>query len=254
MNLSIIVPVYNCEKWIVNKIDEFLILTNQIKDSEIILVDDFSSDNTFNVISNYISGNSSIRLLKLDKNQGKGAAVMKGLNESSADYRIFTDCDLAYPISEVKKVYDELLSDKNIGMVIANRRDLNSICELNPKYFKHVYSREKSGATLNKFLKFMRLTLFDDTQAGLKGFRGNNIKKFGGISVYRFGFDIELLIIAVRQKIVIKQIPVRYIYHDDQSSVSVIRDGIRIIRDSIKIFINDKNHQYKHKQPLDKNN
>ena len=155
MKLSIIVPVYNCDKWIVSKIDELLQLAGEIKESEIILVDDCSNDDTVNVISNYILYIENIRLLQLHKNQGKGAAVMKGLNESNAEYRIFTDCDLAYPITEVKKFYEELSSDKNIGMVIANRRDQNSVCELHPIDFKHVYCRSR----LKLRLKFMLLLL-----------------------------------------------------------------------------------------------
>jgi len=252
MKLSIIIPVYNCDKWIISKINELLKFLEELKDSEIILVDDCSNDSTVSVISNYILNTQNVRLIQLDTNQGKGAAVMKGLNESNAEYRIFTDCDLAYPISEIRRVYKKLSSEKNIGMVIANRRDQNSVCELNPKYFKHVQSRERSGAILNKFLKLIGLTLFDDTQAGLKGFRGSNIKMFDRISIYRFGFDIELLTIAVKNGIVIEQIPIRYIYHDDQSTVSILKDGYRIIRDSFKILINDRIHKYYDLNSIDK--
>ena len=136
-------------------------------------------------------------------------------------------------------------------MVIANRRDQNSVCELNPKYFKHVHSRERSGAILNKFLKLIGLTVFDDTQAGLKGFKGSNIKMFDRISIYRFGFDIELLLIAVKHGIVIEEIPVRYIYHNDESTVSILKDGYKIIRDAFKIFINKNRKAYDIK-PIDK--
>ena len=252
MNLSIIVPVYNCETWILTKIKELVGLLEEIKSSEIIFVDDCSSDNTVNVINNYIGDIENVKLMQLNVNQGKGAAVMMGLNESNAKYRIFTDCDLAYPLSEIKKVYEKLCSNQNIGMVIANRRDQNSICELNPRYFKHVHSRERSGAILNKYLKIIGLTTFDDTQAGLKGIKGSNIKVFDNVSIYRFGFDIELLIIAVKNNIVIKQIPIRYIYHDDESTVSVIKDGYRIIRDSIKISINDRLYHNYDKNQIDK--
>ena len=251
MKLSIIIPVYNCDQWIISKIYELVKLVREIKNSEIIVVDDCSNDNTVNVISNYILNIKNIRLIQLNTNQGKGAAVMKGLNESNAEYRIFTDCDLAYPISEVRRVYEKLSSDNSIGMVIANRRDQSSVCELNPKYFKHVHSRERSGVILNKFLKFMNLTHFDDTQAGLKGFRGSNIKNFSKISIYRFGFDIELLLIAVKHGIVIEEIPVRYIYHNDESTVSILKDGYRIIRDAFKIFINKNRKAYDIK-PIDK--
>lgn len=252
MNLSIIIPVFNCDQWITSKIDELVKLLKEIEKSEIIFVDDCSKDNTVEVITNYILNIENVRLIKLNVNQGKGSAVMRGLNESNADYRIFTDCDLAYPISEIRKVYEKLSSSNHIGMVIANRRDPKSICELNPKYFKHVYKRERSGAILNKFLKLLRLTLFDDTQAGLKGFKGSNINAFDRISIFRFGFDIELLIIAVKNNIVIEQIPVRYIYHDDESTVSMIKDGFSIISDSMKIFLNDRFHKHYDNSLVDK--
>ena len=109
----------------------------------------------------------------------------------------------------------------------------------------------KDGKIFNKILKLMRLTHFDDTQAGLKGFKGSNIKMFDGISIYRFGFDIELLIIAIKHGIVIKQMPVKYIYYDTESTVSILKDGFKIMRDALKIFINYRYHKNYDIKPID---
>jgi len=244
-NISVIVPVYECENWILDKVKEFEQLVIDIDGCEVVFVDDGSQDSTVDVLKKYLSSKKNIRVIQLQKNSGKGAAVMMGMMEVDSEYRIFTDCDLSYPVTEIKKIYRELVSDKSVGAVIANRRHSKSICELNPKDFKHVYSRERSGRILNRMLKLARLTIYDDTQAGLKGFRGEVVNELPPISVYRFGFDIELLMLVRDKGHKIKQIPVRYIYHDNESTVGIVSDGIKIILDSMKIILNRFYGKYK---------
>ena len=244
LGLSIIVPVYNCETWIIDKVKEFERLSQEINNCEVVFVDDGSRDGTVDVVNNYISDKDNIRLIRLTKNSGKGAAVMKGMSEVESELIIFTDCDLAYPITEVIKVYDKLIYDKEVDVVIANRRHSESTCELNPRDFKHVYSRERSGRILNKILKLTGLTVFDDTQAGLKGFRKTAVSRLFPITVYRFGFDIELLFIAMKKGLKVEQVHVRYIYHDAESTVGIIGDGLKILADAVRIIINNIDRKY----------
>jgi dolichyl-phosphate beta-glucosyltransferase len=234
VELSLILPVYNSSSWILGKIQE-VCYHMKTKDFtwELIIVDDFSQDDTVVILREYIVIDKRIKLLTLGKNMGKGGAVLKGLQYASGKNRIFNDCDLAYPMTEVDKIYLELQGGAD--MVIANRRHADSICELKPKIFKQVYSRELFGRILNRFIRILGLTNFSDTQAGLKGMRSWLIPKFNQMEIFRFGFDIELLLIAKYNNAVIKSIPVKYQYFEEESTVRIFKDGLRILLDIFKV-------------------
>ena len=106
--LSIIIPAYNEANtihFILDKIKE-VSLRNGI-DKELIIVNDFSSDNTELVVKNYISANldMDIRLFNQDKNYGKGAALHKGMELATGEFLVVQDADLEYDPEE----YNDLL-------------------------------------------------------------------------------------------------------------------------------------------------
>ncbi len=97
--LSIIIPAYNEEKtihFILEKIKSVQLINNIQK--EIIIVNDCSKDNTKQAIENYISSNSTIniQLHNQEYNQGKGAALHKGISLATGEYLIIQDADLEY--------------------------------------------------------------------------------------------------------------------------------------------------------------
>ena len=235
IELSLIIPVYNYQDRItknLNLIIEFLL---DLKiNVEIIIVNDGSIDNTKEVIEEFLKSTKiNVKLINLEKNEGKGAAVMSGFNNASGNYKIFTDCDLAYPLSEVKKIFDALKNGADIA--IANRRVPGSICELNTELIPMVNNREKSGRFLNKIIRFFKLSSVTDTQAGLKGFSENILKQIGPITSKRFAFDIEILNKAEKMGAKIVNVPVRYQFFENISSVTLYKDGFKIIREILRI-------------------
>ena len=109
MKISIIIPVFNEEKTIIHvlkKIQEEKKKNEKIN-FEIIVVDDCSNDNTSSILKkNRILYD---KIFTLEKNLGKGAAVIKGLNESTGDYILFQDADLEYDISEYHKLFEPII-------------------------------------------------------------------------------------------------------------------------------------------------
>ena len=106
--LSIIIPAYNEENTIhliLDKIKSVSLINNIEK--EVIIVNDYSSDDTEKVIKKYISENSTcdIKYLSHQKNRGKGAALHTGINEAKGEYLIIQDADLEYDPEE----YNDLL-------------------------------------------------------------------------------------------------------------------------------------------------
>jgi glycosyltransferase involved in cell wall biosynthesis len=235
--LSLIIPVYNCEAWIGSRLEEVLAYLDQRPEAcELVVVDDGSPDDTAAAVSRALTGRQDCTLLRLARNQGKGGAVRAGVGAARGDFCVFTDCDLAYPLSEVDVIVACLEGGADIA--IANRRDGESIAEVRTTDLEAANRRERNGRMLNSVLRSVGLTHWDDTQAGLKGFRREATRVFDYLTVTRFAFDIELLVIASEQGLRIESVPVRYRLADDPSTVNAFRDGMQLSLSALRIARN----------------
>ena len=91
IKVSIIIPVYNVEKYIPECLDS--VINQSLKEIEIICVDDCSTDNSYNILLEYAKKDNRIKIIKHDKNKGLGPARNTGLNESVGEYICFIDSD-----------------------------------------------------------------------------------------------------------------------------------------------------------------
>jgi glycosyltransferase involved in cell wall biosynthesis len=185
--LSIIIPVYNEGNTISELLDK--ILSVELTDGfikEVVIINDCSTDNTKQTISNYISSEkqNSIRLLNQDNNQGKGAAIKKGIKEASGDYIIIQDADLEYEPEEYNKLLKPVIRGE--ADVVYGSRFMGS----NPHrilFFWHSIG--------NKFLTFLS-NLFTnlnltDMETCYKLFDASILKKID-LKENRFGFEPEV--------------------------------------------------------------
>lgn len=224
--ISIIIPAYNEESRIeitLEKIQDYMNL--HYPDFEIIVVDDGSKDNTIGVVKSF---SSDIKIIKQERNQGKGAAVRRGMLEASGDIRLFTDADLSTPIYEVEKV---LKWHKDEFDVCIGSRALQSelIKEHQPFY------RELMGKTFNKMVQLLVVKGIQDTQCGFKSFTAEAADKIFSIcKINGFAFDVEAVFLANKFKFKIKEIPVEW-YNDDRSKVNPITDSSRMFLEILKI-------------------
>ena len=98
VKVSVIIPVYNREKYIGECLDS--VLRQSLVEKEIICIDDGSTDNTLNIIHSYVNKNNNLILLQ-QQHQGAAAARNYGIDEAKGEYIAFMDSDDWYPTDDV---------------------------------------------------------------------------------------------------------------------------------------------------------
>ncbi len=229
--LSIIVPVFNEERILERNLIKIIeYCKSNFKKYEVLLVDDGSLDRTVEICEKY--SNSKISFLRNSKNLGKGYSVRKGVLRAKGDYIFFTDCDLSTPIEELGSFLKLILVN---DIVIGSRALKNS-------KVKTRFSKKLLGRVGNLLISFFVKDI-KDTQCGFKLFRKDVAKKiFLKQTIKRWGFDFEILFIAQKFNLKIKEEPVKWI--EDKNSKVKLLDYPKTLSDLIKIKLNDFGGKY----------
>ncbi len=224
-SLSIIVPAYNEVERLgrtLRTINDYL--EGQSFESELIVVDDGSSDDTVRVAEQHLikSSRVSSQVIPVSPNRGKGHAVCTGLLAAAAPIALFTDADLSTPITETPKLVEPIergLSDLTFGSRALDR-DLIGVHQ--------PWRREQGGRVFNLLVRLSTGLPFWDTQCGFKAFRLSVCRPIiEAATINRFGFDVELLYVAYLAGLRLREVPVRW-DHNEGSKVSVARDSLRM--------------------------
>ena len=203
--LSIVIPIFNEEKNIkqlIKKIKKINLKRVGLQ-KQIIVVDDGSTDNSFNILKK-ISG---IKVLK-QKNFGKGKAVQNGIKKSKSKYILIQDGDLEYNPNDIIKMCKFIKNEKKIS--IYGSRYLPFILKIFPKYYKN---QNLSSYLANIFfiIQFMILygKIITDPLTGYKlyekDFFSKNIVRSNG-----FEADHEISAKLIKQSYKIIEVPVSY--------------------------------------------
>lgn len=238
--ISFIIPVYQAESFIYNNLG---LLSKYCADSnlnsEIIVVNDGSTDRTDEIIETYVRENkdkASIKYIHLQKNKGKGLAVKKGLEAAEGQYIIFTDCDLPYSFKNISDVIDNLINNKS-NVVIACRMHKDSIYRIRSENLSYIYIRHTSGRVYNWLINFFTRLNIEDTQAGLKGFdRATAELIFRKMTVSGFSFDIDILTCAKENKKKISTIPIDFNYDSEMSTINFIKQTFIMTMGLFRVF------------------
>ena len=227
---SLIIPMHDEARRIVATIDVLGASWAAGPETELIFVDDGSTDGTSDVVEKALaSAGLDGRVLRLETNRGKGAAVRAGIMDSNAPVVGFVDADLSTDIDEVRRVFATVERGDAV-VAIATRAHARSDIAVHQPAF-----RQLSGKAFNLVLRILRLTAFHDTQCGLKAFTAPIAREvFGALSTSGFAFDIEVLARVERAGHAVTEVPVRW-SHVEESSVRAIRDSSRMLRDAMRV-------------------
>lgn len=227
--ISLIIPTYNEVNRLPASLDKLInFLKNFRLPIEVIIVDDASTDKTFQLASQYKSKIRNLRLVRLEKNLGKGWAVKNGMLHAKGEIGIFVDADFSTPIEEINKLIEKI--DQGFDIAIGSRA-LNR--DLVKKHQNPL--RESMGRFFNFLVQLFAVKGISDTQCGFKAFNLNSTRNlFGQQTIYGFGFDVELLFLAKRNNLKVIEVPTLW-YNDPRSNVNPIKDSLLMFYDLLKI-------------------
>lgn len=233
LDLSIIIPAYNEEKRITStlkNINEYINL-EKLK-AEIIVVDDGSLDKTDLVVTSFLSTINNLKFEKLARNSGKGAAVRRGVELALGNLILFVDADNSTPIDQFTKLKKEML-ENNFDIVIGSRYLKSSSVKIKQPFFRIVL-----GRVGNFLIRAFLLEGVKDTQCGFKLFKGAVAKDvFSFQKVKRFGFDMELLVVAKNLGYKVSEVAVDW-FDVGGSRLRPLRDAIITFKDLFYIKLN----------------
>jgi len=223
--LSVIIPAFNearTIKEVLKKVEESPI------DKEIIIVDDFSSDGTRDILRNL---GDKYKIIYHEKNKGKGAAIKSGFKEATGDIIIIQDADLEYNPEEYGNLLKPILDGET--KVVYGSRFLN---RLHMPRYKLFYLG-------NKFLSFLLSILYgqkiSDMETCYKVFKREVVKNII-IKSNRFNFEPEITAKIIKAGYKIKEVPVSYKSRSFEEGKKIHwKDGVSAIYTLVKYrFIN----------------
>ena len=225
--LSLIIPAHNEAQRLPNTLDRVLaFLRTQPYEAEVLVVENGSSDATYEIAQAYAARHGNLRVLQ-ETERGKGLAVRRGMLAARGAYRFMADADLSMPIEELPRFLPPRLTDFDIA--IASREAPGAVRYGEPAY------RHLVGRIFNGMVRLLALPGLQDTQCGFKCFRGEVAEDvFRYQTLTGMSFDVEVLFIARRRGYRIVEVPIPW-YFDPDSRVRLVQDSLRMAWDLLTI-------------------
>jgi len=230
-SLSVVIPAYNEAL----RLRPYLQAITDYLDQrglgyEVLVVDDGSVDGTAALVEQLAARHPPIRLIRLSRNSGKGAAVRAGMQSAQGALRLFADADGATPIEELPRLEAAVRSgaDLAIGSRTLASRDRRYRVQAR-------LHRTVLGHLFNRIVRSLGIRDIHDTQCGFKLFRSAVAENLFSVArINGYGFDLELLYVAQRRGYRIAEVPINWA---DQpgSKVRVLRDGLTMLREMLAV-------------------
>jgi dolichyl-phosphate beta-glucosyltransferase len=175
---------------------------------EVIIVVEPGTDRTRDIATAAAARQPNLRVIANSEHRGKGFAVRTGVLAATGDLVFYMDADLSVPLRDVDRFID---------------------------YFRAHPETKVMGQTFNAILRRLTGIGMHDTQCGFKSFRHAAAKAiFAQQEIDGFAFDVEVLLLAQRLGLVVRDLPVEW-HNSPESKVHIVRDSLRMLRDAIRI-------------------
>jgi dolichyl-phosphate beta-glucosyltransferase len=227
--LSVIIPAYNEAQRLQGSLERVVAyLDQQSFTSEVLVVDDGSTDDTATIARNYAGEHAAVRILRYTPNRGKGHAVRVGMTEANGQLMLLCDADLSTPIEELEKL--AAFVGEGYDVVIGSRALPASELRVHQPWL-----RERLGRTFNLLVRLLGVRGFADTQCGFKLFTRRAARDvFPKLFIDRWAFDVEALLVALMMGYRIREVPVIWV-NSPGSKVNVWGDAASTLRDLLRI-------------------
>ena len=200
MEISIVIPAFNESTRIARTLETVTsFCAREFSRWEIVVVDDGSRDATCEKVSEF----RQVKLLRNEENRGKGYSVRRGMLAASLDPVLFTDADLSTPIAEALQLHHATREGADVAIAVR--------VPASGKEVRRTPLRKLMSAVFRILVKVIALRGFHDTQCGFKMFRASAARAiFSRQRLDRWGFDVEVLFLARRLGLTIKEVPVAW--------------------------------------------
>jgi len=200
INLSVVIPCYNEEKTISVIVERIKAQKNLL--IEIIIIDDHSSDNTLNELSKIAQIYPDIKIVRHEKNMGKGSALKSGIKLATGNIILIQDADLEYNPNDYKNLLQPFL-ETDADVVYGTRFKGGSYVRLH--FFWH-YLANKILTTLTNVVTNLNMS---DMETGYKLFKSEVIKKIN-LKENSFGIEPEITVKLAKNKFIFYEVPISY--------------------------------------------
>ncbi|MDD4280824.1 MAG: glycosyltransferase family 2 protein [Candidatus Methanofastidiosa archaeon] len=208
MRVSVVIPAYNVERTVAE------VVGRCDPSYEVVVVDDGSSDDTYEVASE-----TRARVVRHAANKGKGQALVTGLAHAEGDIIVFLDADLQHLPEDIPAIVAPIESGTH-DMVIGSRR-LGKTGDM-------PLLRRISNRTTTTLVRLFTGLSVTDTQSGFRAFRADALRAMP-LKSKRFEVETEMLVCAARRRLRVCEVPIAIVYHDGPFHFSVL-DILRFLR------------------------
>lgn len=226
---TIVIPAYNESARIGHALDEVLrTMDDRRWNAEVLVVNDGSTDNTAAIVESYVARDRRIRLIENPGNRGKGYSVRNGLLHGSGNILMFTDADLSAPMEEAERLFAAIRDGADVA--IGSRWLERSRQTIHQPLYRQIF-----GRCFNLVTRMIMRLPFADTQCGFKAFRRGAAQTIFRLQrIERWGFDPEILFIALKRGYTVREVPVTW-GHDERTRMSYLKDGIKMLEELLYV-------------------
>ena len=244
IDYSIVIPAYNEKARIGATLAEVVSCVEADGwNAEVIVVDDGSTDETVDIVKAVAARHPMVHLLSNGTNRGKGYSVRNGMLRAAGGIVMFTDADLSAPMQEAHRLFTAIHEGADVA--IGSRW-----LERGRQTIRQPLYRRFFGRCFNFVTRMIMRLPFADTQCGFKAFTRQTAQTVFQLQrIERWGFDPEILFIALKRGYVVREVPVTW-GHDERSRISYLKDGLQMLQELIFIRWNALTGVYR-KNPKD---